>query len=110
MGWLKYLVITPSLHRIHHASAPSKYIDKNYGEVFSFWCHNTRLSTNIQRDRMFGTYQEEQEYPVYGTVEPMSTWDPLEANFAIWRKIFKKANGCTSWKDKFLCFVKVEPL
>jgi sterol desaturase/sphingolipid hydroxylase (fatty acid hydroxylase superfamily) len=93
MGPLKYLMITPSLHRIHHASAPSPYIDKNYGEVFSIW------------DRMFGTYQEE-EYPVvYGTVEPIDTWDPFEANLTIWRKIFKKMSSTSSIVDKLKCFV-----
>lgn len=66
MGYLKYIFVTPSLHRVHHASAPSLYIDKNYGEVFSIW------------DRLFGTFQEEGPHVVYGTVEPIDSWDPWE--------------------------------
>jgi alkylglycerol monooxygenase len=93
MGPLKYIVVTPSLHRIHHASAPSPYIDKNYGEVFSIW------------DRLFGTYQEEEFPVVYGTVEPIDTWDPFEANLTIWRKIFTKMSTCSSWAEKLKCLV-----
>ncbi len=81
MGFLRYFFVTPSLHRVHHASSPSKYIDKNYGEIFSFW------------DRLFGTYQEEQEPVIYGTVEPHHSWDPVDANLDVWRKIKHKAQS-----------------
>jgi hypothetical protein len=59
---------------------------------------------------MFGTFQEELHPVVYGTVEPMHTWDPLEANIGIWRKIIQKAKKCSSWTDSLLCFIKVESL
>ncbi|MEL6675487.1 MAG: sterol desaturase family protein, partial [Bacteroidota bacterium] len=48
LGWLEYLFVTPSHHRVHHARN-EKYIDQNYGHVFIIW------------DRMFGTFKEEEE-------------------------------------------------
>ena len=50
--WLEYIFITPSLHGVHHAS-DEKYLDKNYGDVFVFW------------DKLFGTFQKEEEKPKY---------------------------------------------
>ncbi|MCE3281392.1 MAG: sterol desaturase family protein [Chitinophagaceae bacterium] len=46
MGWLEYILITPSHHRVHHASNP-KYLDKNMGMFLVIW------------DKMFGTFQPE---------------------------------------------------
>ncbi|WP_317046129.1 sterol desaturase family protein [Aureicoccus marinus] len=48
MGWLEWVIVTPSQHRVHHAINP-EYIDKNLGQIFCVW------------DRLFGTFQEELE-------------------------------------------------
>ncbi len=53
LGLLEGFVNTPSAHRVHHATNP-QYLDKNFGGVFMIW------------DRIFGTYIEEQEQPIYG--------------------------------------------
>lgn len=53
LGWLEYLFVTPSHHRVHHATN-EQYLDKNYGNVFIIW------------DKIFGTFEEEKEEPVYG--------------------------------------------
>nr|WP_299388428.1 sterol desaturase family protein [Allomuricauda sp.] len=90
MGWLEYVIITPSQHRVHHAINP-EYIDKNLGQIFSFW------------DRMFGTFQEELDDvpPQYGVLKPASTWNPILINFQhIWRLI-KDAWRTRSVLDKF---------
>lgn len=89
MGWLEYIIITPSQHRVHHAINP-EYIDKNLGQIFSFW------------DRMFGTFQEElQEVPPqYGVLKPAGTWNPILINFQhIWRLV-KDAWRTKSYWDK----------
>lgn len=52
-AWVEYIFATPSNHRVHHGSQ-EKYIDKNFGATFIIW------------DRLFGTYQEEDEPAVYG--------------------------------------------
>ncbi|WP_431128034.1 sterol desaturase family protein [Flagellimonas flava] len=89
MGWLEYIIITPSQHRVHHAINP-EYIDKNLGQIFSFW------------DRMFGTFQEEMEEvpPQYGVLKPANTWNPILINFQhLWRLI-KDAWRTQSYWDK----------
>ena len=48
-----------------------KYIDKNYAGIFIVW------------DRLFGTFQEEEDEPVYGTVKPLASFNPLWANVAL---------------------------
>lgn len=73
---IEFLFNTPSHHRVHHAVNP-KYIDKNHGAVFIIW------------DRIFGTFQEEEESPVYGITSQFKSLNPAWANFqyyvAIWQ-------------------------
>ena len=70
LGFLEYILVTPSQHRVHHAINPI-YIDKNMAAIFSVW------------DRLFGTFQEEldSEPPVYGTLKPSKSWNPIWINF-----------------------------
>ena len=89
LGWLEYIIVTPSQHRVHHAINP-EYIDKNLGQIFCVW------------DRMFGTFQEELQNtpPVYGVLKPASTWNPILINFQhLWR-LMKDAWYTKNWKDK----------
>lgn len=90
MGWLEYLIVTPSQHRVHHAINP-EYIDKNLGQILCIW------------DRWFGTFQEELEdvSPQYGVLKPAATWNPILINFQhIWRLI-KDAWRTNNYWDKF---------
>jgi len=58
LGPLRWLLVTPQSHRVHHSDAP-EHIDKNFATVFSVW------------DRLFGTqYLGEDEYPSTGIVDP----------------------------------------
>lgn len=68
MGILEYVFNTPSHHRVHHGKDP-KYIDKNHAGSLIIW------------DRMFGTFQEEEEKPTYGITKPLNSWNPVWANF-----------------------------
>lgn len=77
MGWLEYVIVTPSQHRVHHA-INKEYIDKNLGQIFCIW------------DRMFGTFQEELDGvpPQYGVLKPANTWNPIIINFQhVWRLV-----------------------
>jgi sterol desaturase/sphingolipid hydroxylase (fatty acid hydroxylase superfamily) len=58
--WVEYIFVTPSHHRVHHASNVP-YLDKNMGMVFIIW------------DRFFGTFAPEtpDEKPVYGITSPI---------------------------------------
>ena len=70
LGFLEYIFVTPSQHRVHHAINP-EYVDKNLSAIFCVW------------DRLFGTFQEELENVpcVYGTLKPVNTWNPFIINF-----------------------------
>ncbi|MDQ0639216.1 alkylglycerol monooxygenase [Pedobacter sp. W3I1] len=83
LGWLENILITPSLHGIHHAS-DEKYLDKNYGDVFVFW------------DKLFGTFQTEEEAPKYGLTHPIKSYSFLWQHFHYYLEIgeaYKRANG-----------------
>ncbi|MDC1460682.1 sterol desaturase family protein, partial [Flavobacteriaceae bacterium] len=89
LGWLEYILVTPSQHRVHHAINPV-YIDKNLSAIFCVW------------DRMFGTFQEEldDEAPVYGVLKPVQTWNPIWINFQHFWAIFSDAWHAKRWVDK----------
>lgn len=86
-AWVEYIFATPSNHRVHHGSQ-EKYIDKNFGATFIFW------------DRLFGTFQPEEEQVIYGiTTNLESKTNPLIINFHEFVDIFhdvKTAKGLRS--------------
>ena len=55
LGPIEWVFNTPSHHRVHHGSN-AQYIDKNYGNLLIIW------------DRMFGTFEPEEESVRYGLV------------------------------------------
>jgi alkylglycerol monooxygenase len=94
LGFLELFMVTPSHHRVHHGRNP-KYIDKNHAGVFIIW------------DKMFGTFQAEEERPVYGTTKPLNSWNPIWANFEHFESInhqLKDANGF--WSKMKVLFKK----
>ncbi len=97
LGWLEYVVVTPSNHRVHHGQ--NDYcIDKNYGGIFSFW------------DRMFGTHADERDddKPVYGIRKPLASWNPLWANFHHFAQIVRQVRSAGSWRHR-LMYVFAKP-
>jgi hypothetical protein len=95
LGWLEYIIVTPSHHRVHHAINPI-YLDKNFAQIFIFW------------DRLFGTYQEElADTPcVYGVTRPVKTWNPIKINFMHMWLLIKDAWRTNDWKAKFTIWFK----
>ena len=89
LGFLEYIIVTPSQHRVHHAINPI-YIDKNLSAIFCVW------------DRVFGTFQEELDHepPVYGVLKPVNTWNPLLINFQHAFNVIQDAYHTSSFKDK----------
>lgn len=60
MGWFGLIFNTPSHHRVHHGR-DEKYIDKNFGGILIIW------------DRLFKTFQKEEEPPEYGITRPLKS-------------------------------------
>lgn len=89
MGILEHILVTPSHHRVHHAINP-EYIDRNYAQIFIVW------------DKWFGTFQAElaDVPPVYGTLKPASTWNPIWINYMHLWQLIKDAWRTQNWWDK----------
>ncbi len=92
LGPLEWVLNTPSHHRVHHGINP-RYLDRNYAGVFILW------------DRMFGTFQEEDEPVVYGVTEPLRNLDPVWANFDIFAHIARVARGARGIAGRLWAFV-----
>jgi sterol desaturase/sphingolipid hydroxylase (fatty acid hydroxylase superfamily) len=94
MGWLEYILVTPSHHRVHHASNP-KYLDKNMGMFLIIW------------DKLFGTFQpelSEGEYqPIrFGLTKPLEKETPFTIVFHEWQQMWKDVGRKdTSWREKW---------
>ncbi len=89
LGPLEWVLNTPSHHRVHHGINP-QYIDKNHAGIFIIW------------DRLFGTFAEEKEEPIYGTVSVMHSFDPIWANFTYWKSMAEVAWHTPKWQNKLL--------
>ena len=93
MGWFEYVFVTPSHHRVHHASNP-KYLDKNMGMFLIIW------------DKLFGTFQEELPASVYqpkqyGLTTPLEKDNPGNIIFHEWKSIWQDVQrNDIEWKDK----------
>ncbi|HRJ30150.1 MAG TPA: sterol desaturase family protein [Cyclobacteriaceae bacterium] len=88
MGWFEYVFNTPSHHRVHHGRNP-KYIDKNHAGTLIIW------------DKMFGTFQEEEERPTYGITKPINSWNAVWANFSHYADMGQDLKRIPAWSDKF---------
>ena len=89
LGILEYLFVTPSHHRVHHASN-EHYLDKNYGDVLIIW------------DKLFNTFQLEEEETtiVYGLTKPLNTYSFLWQHFHYFVEIIVAASRQNTVKGK----------
>jgi sterol desaturase/sphingolipid hydroxylase (fatty acid hydroxylase superfamily) len=100
MGWLEYILVTPSHHRVHHASNP-KYLDKNMGMLFIIW------------DKLFGTFQAElaiDDYqPIrYGLTYHLPNQNPINMVLQEWKNIRQDVKRPVSFKTK-LAYMLMPP-
>ena len=91
IGWGEEVLNTPSHHRVHHGSNP-KYLDRNHGSILILW------------DRLFGTFQREEEPVVYGLTKNIETYNPVTIATHELRDILRDVSHSTSWRDR-LSFV-----
>lgn len=68
LGFIEEFMVTPSHHRVHHGSN-EKYLDKNFGGVLIIW------------DRLFGTFQREEEEVNFGITKDINSRDFLTGVF-----------------------------
>jgi len=86
-GWVELWLNAPTHHRVHHAINP-QYLDKNYGAILIVW------------DRLFGTYAEEEETPVYGITKPLASYNPAWAQVHYWVEMASMMWRAPRWRDK----------
>ena len=85
--WFEFIFNTPSHHRVHHG-INRKYLDKNHAAVFIIW------------DRLFGTFQPEEERPTYGITQPIRSWNPTWANLHYYAEMGLAMKRMKRWRDK----------
>jgi sterol desaturase/sphingolipid hydroxylase (fatty acid hydroxylase superfamily) len=86
--WIEYIFATPSNHRVHHGSQ-EKYINKNYGATFIVW------------DRIFGTYQPEEEQAIYGITHNIDhKHDPIHINFHEYVDMIRDVKNASNLREK----------
>ena len=87
LGFLEKFMNTPSHHRVHHGRDP-KYIDKNHAGMFIIW------------DKLFGTFQEEEEKPTYGITKPVQSWNPVWVNIEHYNTMWLELQKIKGFKNK----------
>ena len=85
--WFEAVFNTPSHHRVHHGRNP-KYIDRNHAGSLIIW------------DKIFGTFQQEEEHPTYGITVPVNSWNPVMANIQPFILLFKELKTIPGFWDK----------
>lgn len=94
LGWLEYVLNTPSHHRVHHA-CNAEYLDRNYGGIF------------IVFDRMFGTFvAERDDLPChYGLVKPLRSNNPVFIAFHEWAALGRDLWRSPTWRHRLACLI-----
>jgi alkylglycerol monooxygenase len=83
---LDAVVMSPSNHRVHHARN-QRYIDRNFGGSLVLW------------DKWFGTYQAEDEAPVYGVLHLPDARTGLGASVGGYPELVADARAAGTWRS-----------
>lgn len=85
---VEYILATPSNHRVHHGSQ-AQYLNKNFGATFIVW------------DRMFGTYEREEEVVKYGITHNIEQkHNPIHINFHEHVAIIRDVVKATTFRER----------
>lgn len=84
---------TPSHHRVHHGSN-QLYIDRNHGSILILW------------DRLFGTYQPEQEEVMYGLTKNIDSFNVGTIATHEFRSILRDVAASSTWRERISYVVR----
>lgn len=84
---VEYVFNTPSHHRVHHGSNDI-YLDRNYAGILIVW------------DRLFGSFQGEEERVRYGLTKNIETFNPTHVAFHEWVDIGRDVRGARTWRER----------
>ena len=88
IGWLEKVLNTPSHHRVHHGSN-RQYLDRNHGSILIVW------------DKLFGTFEAEDEPVVYGLTRNIDSYNPVTIATHEWRDIAEDVGAAATWRDRW---------
>lgn len=87
LGPVEEVFNTPSHHRVHHGSQ-RQYIDRNHGSILIVW------------DRLFGTFEREDERVAYGLTTNVGSHNPLRVATHEHRDILADVAVSTTWRER----------
>ncbi|MFO0617271.1 MAG: sterol desaturase family protein [Polyangiaceae bacterium] len=85
---IEWVFNTPSHHRVHHGKNP-QYLDKNYGGILILW------------DRLFRSFEEENERVVYGLTKDINTYNPLRIAFHEYAAVARDVRRARTLGERF---------
>jgi sterol desaturase/sphingolipid hydroxylase (fatty acid hydroxylase superfamily) len=86
IGPLEMVLNTASHHRVHHGTNV-EYLDRNHAGMFIVW------------DKLFGTFEPEDEPVAYGLTTNIRTLNPVKIAFHEYASIWRDVRAAKSWKD-----------
>ncbi|WP_338748986.1 sterol desaturase family protein [Janibacter alittae] len=87
IGRLETVLNTPSHHRAHHGSQ-RQYLDINHGSILILW------------DKLFGTFEPEDEPVRYGLTRNIHSTNPGVIATHEWRDIAADVASASTWSDR----------
>jgi sterol desaturase/sphingolipid hydroxylase (fatty acid hydroxylase superfamily) len=87
LGPFEEIFNTPSHHRVHHGSNP-QYLDRNHGSILIVW------------DRLFGTFEREDEPVVYGLTKNIETFDLARIATHEHADMLRDVARSTTWRER----------
>jgi sterol desaturase/sphingolipid hydroxylase (fatty acid hydroxylase superfamily) len=78
---------SPSHHRVHHGTN-RQYLDRNHGGILIVW------------DRMFGTFEPEDEHVVYGLTTNIDTFNPARIASHEYVDMARDVASSTGWTER----------
>jgi len=93
LGPTEALLNTPSHHRVHHGSN-RQYLDRNHGSILILW------------DKLFGTFEPEDERVVYGLTKNIDTFNPLRIATHEYAEMLRDVAASTSWRERLSYVVR----
>jgi len=78
---------TPSHHRVHHGANP-QYLDRNYAGILILW------------DRLFGSFEAEDEPVTYGLTKNIDTHHPIRIAYHEFLAMGRDVTTAATWNDR----------
>jgi sterol desaturase/sphingolipid hydroxylase (fatty acid hydroxylase superfamily) len=87
MGSAEIVLNSPSAHRVHHGSN-RQYLDRNHGGILILW------------DRLFGTFEPEDERVIYGLSKNINSFNPLVIIGHEYAAMARDISSADNWHDR----------